>query len=140
MDLFSPLQISSVAMETIDGIISSGQRKLLVASAEVFLDTISPNTIFVLMVQESRGSAGGRAAGSGSRRIDRILGFGLADGKYEQFFDSSDPQIIERFDIPYSAVAMDIRLSDGSAFVVQGVIDAELVGSYVKIATEGKTE
>ena len=127
-------------MQQIDTLISSGQRKLVVAKANIALDTPAANTIFLLMVQESRGSAGGRAAGSGSRRIDRIHGFDLQDGKCEEFFHTSDPEVIDKFDIPYSAVAMDIRLSDGSASVTQGVLDPDLISAYLKVVADGKIE
>ena len=39
------------------------------------------NIIFILMVEESFGSAGGRGGGSGNRKIDKILGFKINDNK-----------------------------------------------------------
>ena len=41
--------------------------------------------------------------------------------------------IIEKFDIPYNAVAMDIVLKSGEPYVVQGIIDQEIIKSYLKI-------
>jgi hypothetical protein len=126
-------------MTEIDSIIKHGQRKLLVSENDIALNSTSQhNKIFVLMVEESRGSAGGRAAGSGNRRIDRIYGFNCAGGKCKQFFETADQEMIDKFDIPYSAVAMDIIMSDGSQFVVQGVVDPQLVKSYLEIS--GKLE
>ena len=56
--------------ESIDAILQLPQRKLVVAQSEVHLDSEqTKNEIFLLMVEESKGSAGGRAAGSGHRRI-----------------------------------------------------------------------
>jgi hypothetical protein len=46
----------------------------------------------------------------------------------------SEPEKIELFNIPYSAVAMDIKLSTGEPIVVQGVVDPGLVEAYKAIA------
>lgn len=117
--------------DSIDSVLQLPQRKLVVAQSDVHLDDKqAKNEIFVLMVEESRGSAGGRAAGSGHRRIERIYGFACGGGACTKFFDSREQDKIDRFDIPYSAVAMDIRLSDGRPYVVQGIVDPDFVASY----------
>ncbi|MGI0040096.1 MAG: hypothetical protein ACREAO_09785 [Nitrososphaera sp.] len=117
--------------DSIDSVLQLPQRKLVVAQSDVHLDDKqAKNEIFVLMVEESRGSAGGRAAGSGHRRIERIYGFACGGGACAKFFDSSEQEKVDRFDIPYSAVAMDIRLSDGRPYVVQGIVDPDFVASY----------
>ena len=115
---------------SIDAILQLPQRKLVVAQSDVYLDGHEKNEIFILMVEESRGSAGGRAAGSGHRRIERIYGFICDGGACTRFFESGDQDKVDQFDIPYSAVAMDIRLTDGQQYVVQGIVDSDLVGSY----------
>jgi hypothetical protein len=122
----------------IDTILQLPQRKLVVAQSEVCLDGQAKNEIFVLMVEESRGSAGGRAAGSGHRRVERIYGFICNGGACTKFFDSEDQDKVDQFDIPYSAVAMDIRLTDGRAYVVQGIVDSDLVGSYRSVISNLK--
>jgi hypothetical protein len=101
----------------------------VVSQDEVHLDKPSRNEIYILMVEESRGSAGGRAAGSGHRRISRIYGFSCGE-RIERFLDVADQEKVEKFEIPYSAVAMDIKLSDGTPYVVQGVVDPGLVSEY----------
>lgn len=116
--------------DSIDAVLLLPQRKLVVAREDVFLDGNSKNVIFILLVEESRGSAGGRAAGSGHRRISRVWGFSCENGRCDKFFDTSEPQAVDMFDVPYSAVAMDIRLSSGRPYVVQGVVDPGLVASY----------
>ncbi|MEO9319518.1 MAG: hypothetical protein ABI361_02480 [Nitrososphaera sp.] len=122
-----------MAVDSIETILTLSQRKLVVARHDVNLSGRGSNDIFVLMVEESSGSAGGRAAGSGSRKINRVLGFRCIDGVCSKSFDSEAPETIEKFDIPYSAVAMDILLSDNKPFVVQGVVDSGLVDSYVAV-------
>src|SRR5215467_11135584 len=98
-------------MPEIDNVITSRQRKLVVSDQEIMLH-VNPtgNMIFILMVEEAPGSAGGRAAGSGSRRIDRIYGFSCTDKRCDEFFQTGNPEVIDKFEIPYSAVAMDIKL------------------------------
>jgi hypothetical protein len=116
--------------DSIDAILQLPQRKLVVSQNDVYLDRQAKNEIFVLMVEESRGSAGGRAAGSGHRKVERVCGFSCDGGKCTKFFDTDEQSKIEMFDIPYSAVAMDIKLSDGRPFVVQGIVDPDFVMSY----------
>ena len=118
-------------MSELDEVLQLSRRKLVVCKNELLLDRKDSNTVFVLMVEESRGSAGGRAAGSGSRRIDRIYGFAASGGASSKIFETSKESMIELFDIPYSAVAMDIKLSDGRPYVVQGVVDPELISRYL---------
>jgi hypothetical protein len=140
----------------LDEIIKDPQRKLVVSQKEIALNSIQQsennndnNIIFVLIVQESKGSAGGRGGGSGSRRLERIMGFeasgiegesgGSNSNKIKKFFETDDQDIIERFDIPYSAVAMDIVLASGESFVVQGIVDKEMIESYLKLANSIKS-
>jgi hypothetical protein len=107
-------------------------RKLVVASNDIDLSKSEDCTVFVLLVEESFGSAGGRAAGSGSRRIGRILGFRMHQSKMDLIIDSQDMEVIDRLDVPYSAVALDILLSNGQKAVVQGIVDPVLIGDYVQ--------
>ncbi len=113
------------------------KRKLIVSLDDITLDKAgvreSENMVFVLMVEESLGSAGGRGGGSGNRKIDKIMGFRIKDGKDVKIFETENPDIIEKFDIPYNAVAMDIVLESGDPFVVQGVVDGDLVQSYLRL-------
>jgi hypothetical protein len=116
--------------DSIDAILQLPQRKLVIAKSDVLLDGQINNDIFILMVEESIGSAGGRAAGVGHRRVSRIYGFSCEDGMCVKIFDTDDQDKIDQFDIPYSAVAMDIRLSDGKPYVLQGLVDPDFVTSY----------
>ena len=125
-------------MPEIDDLLQQPQRKLVVSQHDLYLDAKSSNKVFVLMVEESRGSAGGRAAGSGSRRIDRVYGFTCENGGCSKIFEAESSEIIEQFDIPYSAVAMDVRLSDGRPYVVQGIVDPEMVSAYLKVINNVK--
>jgi hypothetical protein len=125
--------------DSIDTILQLPQRKIVVAESEVFLNKQIKNDIFILLVEESTGSAGGRAAGFGYRRVERIYGFSCYEGgKCTKFFDTTEQGKIDQFDIPYSAVAMDIRLSDGKPYVLQGIVDPSYVATYRSIVSNLK--
>jgi hypothetical protein len=113
------------------------RRKLIVSSQEINLNIVEgskeENIIFILMVKESSGSAGGRGGGSGMRKIDSILAFKITGNSDNQIYETQDSQEIEEFDIPYSAVAMDIILESGISSVVQGVIDPDMVNRYLEL-------
>jgi len=116
--------------QSIDDVLESPQRKLVVTDTNIDLRSSIQNDIFILMVQESHGSAGGRAGGSGGRKIDKVIAFSCFKGVCKRYFETLDPEKIDQFEIPYSAVAMDIVLSTGKQVVVQGMIDPDTVNSY----------
>ena len=120
-------------MSSIEDVFALPARKLLVSSTEIDLSRRNKIDIFFLIVQESRGSAGGRGGGSGSRRVERIFGYTCNNGECKIIFDTSDESKIEEFEIPSSAVAMDIRLQDGNNMVVQGVVDPDLIMKYKEL-------
>lgn len=123
-------------MSSIEDVFALPARKLLVSSTEIDLSRRNKIDIFFLIVQESKGSAGGRGGGSGSRRVERIFGYTCNNGECKIIFDTSDESKIEEFEIPYSAVAMDIRLQDGNSMVVQGVVDPDLIMKYKELISK----
>jgi hypothetical protein len=108
-------------------------RKLVIASTDIDLRKSEDCTVFVLLVEESFGSAGGRAGGSGSRKIGRILGFKRRLSRTDLIIDSQETETINQFEVPYSAVALDIFLSTGQESVVQGIVDSVLIEEYMRI-------
>jgi len=123
-------------MKELESLLLNPQRKLLVTYKEVdFTDISSVNQIFILLIEESKGSAGGRGGGSGYRKIAEIIGFRIENNNIEKFYDTKEEDLIELFEVPYSAVAMDIKLSDGKQIVVQGVTDPDMVTNYNNIIT-----
>ena len=119
-------------------ILQMPKRKLVVSLADIALDKNhdnAENIVFILMVEESRGAAGGRGGGSGNRKIDKVIGFKTNNNNsnHLKIFETENADMIEKFDIPYNAVAMDIILESGEAYVVQGITDKEMIKSYLKI-------
>jgi hypothetical protein len=114
------------------------KRKLVVSLSDIALDKNhdnAENIVFIMMVEESRGAAGGRGGGSGNRKIDKVIGFKTNNNNsnHLKIFETENADLIEKFDIPYNAVAMDIILESGEPYVVQGIIDKEMINSYLKI-------
>lgn len=126
-----------MSLQDLSNLIRLSQRKLIVSSNDIDLTFSSgketTNTIFVLMVKESRGSAGGRGGGSGMRKIEKILAFEVEKNNEKLIYETSVEDEIEKFDIPYSAVALDIALTSGEKCVVQGIVDPQLVNDYLKL-------
>lgn len=122
-----------MAEQSIDDFLEMPQRKLVVAKNDIDLRNNNENDIFILMVQESPGSAGGRGGGSGSRKIDKVIAFSCSNGICNKYFETFEPEKIEQFEIPYSAVAMDTRLSTGRQVVVQGLVDPDFINNYREI-------
>lgn len=108
-------------------------RKLIVSLREIDLTKASDNLIVIFVVEESLGLAGGRAAGYGSRKVGKIILFSSIQGIYSKVLEIDDEQMISKFEIPYSAVAMDIHMTDGSSIVVQGIIDLQMIQSYAHL-------
>ncbi|HXW11391.1 MAG TPA: hypothetical protein VD694_01435 [Nitrososphaeraceae archaeon] len=108
-------------------------RKIVVCTNDIDLTKKTENTVFILFVEESQGSAGGRIGGAGFRRISRISCFHVVEGVEQKIFETSDETEISKFEIPLSAVAMDIKLSDGVPKVVQGIVDEDLVKTYLAL-------
>jgi hypothetical protein len=122
------------AEQSVDEVLQLPQRKLVISTHDIDLSRDNnENDIFVLMVQESRGSAGGRGGGSGSRRIEKVMAFSCSKGICKKYFETADEQEIEQFEIPYSAVAMDIKLSTGAQLVTQGIVDPEFTVRYQEL-------
>lgn len=118
------------------------QRKLIVSKEDINLPNIGSegyeNHIFILFVQESKGSAGGRGGGSGMRKISSIIGYRITQKGEDLIYDTSEESNIQKFEIPYSAVAMDIILKKGEIVVVQGIVDPDLIRDYLEIMKHEK--
>jgi hypothetical protein len=119
--------------KSLDTIFHEGARKIVVCKDDINLSKKNDNTIFILFVEESKGSVGGRIGGAGFRSISRIVCYKITNGIEKKIFETQDDNLISKFEIPLSAVALDIELSNGIPKVVQGIVDEELVKSYLKL-------
>jgi hypothetical protein len=119
--------------EQIESVLRMPDRKILVCLEDLDLTKSEDNVVMIFVIHESPGSAGGRAAGYGSRKISKIICFSKIEGRFDQLFETDEEPTISKFEIPYNAVAMDIRLSDGSTKVVQGLVDPTMISSYFSI-------
>ncbi len=86
--------------------------------------------VYLIEVESTRGVAGGRAAGYGSRRVMCISGYTFSNGVAQKFFETRDDDRINLFELPYHSTALDVVLPDGTKTVVRGVVDSDLIGAY----------
>lgn len=119
--------------ESLNSVLLDGSRKIVVCINDIDLSKKNENTIFILFVEESRGSAGGRIGGAGLRRISRISCFKITNGTAQKVFETENENAITNFEVPLSAVAMDIKLSNGASKVIQGIVDENLVNNYLNL-------
>lgn len=119
--------------ESLNSVLLDGSRKIVVCTNDIDLSKKNENTIFILFVEESRGSAGGRIGGAGLRRISRISCFKITNGTAQKVFETENENAISNFEVPLSAVAMDIKLSNGASKVIQGIVDENLVNNYLNL-------
>jgi hypothetical protein len=93
------------------------------------------NCVYVLELPTSApGSAGGRVGGIGERKILKAYCFRQTDGRWIKAYETDSIERLEKFDLPYHAAGLDVRLPGGAERVVSGVVDSELVDSYNQIA------
>ena len=123
----------SDSLDSLDAMFLDNARKIVVCKREIELNKNNDNVVFVLFVEESTGSAGGRIGGAGVRRISKIIGIEIISGHVQKIFETENEVLISNFEIPLSAVAMDIKLSNGDSKVVQGIVDEEVVQSYLRL-------
>ena len=91
------------------------------------------------MVEESIGRQAEELPASATGESSGFCGFSCdGGGRCTKFFDTIEQDKIDQFDIPYSAVAMDIRLSDGKPYVLQGIVDPNSVASYRSVVSNLK--
>ncbi len=82
----------------LDEVIKLPKRKLVVSLNDIILDKKNhKNIIFLLMVEESFGSAGGRGGGSGNRKIDKIMGFNINNNKKDLIFRNRKSKYNRKF-------------------------------------------
>ena len=117
----------------LNSVLLESSRKIVVCKNDIDLSKKTENTIFMLFVEESRGSAGGRIGGAGLRRIGRISCFKIANGTGQKVFETENEDVISSFEIPLSAVAMDIKVSNGASKVIQGIVDEDIVNNYLNL-------
>jgi hypothetical protein len=118
-------------LEELSQLASERSRRIFLARSPVDLSSAKgENTLYVLQLPTSSGSAGGRIGGIGERRIDRLFCFRQLSGQWTKVFETDETSKLEQLDLPYHASGLSVILTDGTEKVVSGVIDEELVQRY----------
>ena len=106
-------------------------RVVVIAEKDVNLKSLAgKNDLFLLVLVEGSHAAGGRGAGFGERRVVRVLRFSYADGTCQKLFDSSLPEAVSGFEVPFHVARMPMTLQDGAESMGYGVVDPELVSEF----------
>ena len=122
-------------LEELARLTSEKGRRLFVAENPIDLTMKdSQNCVYILeLPTAASGAAGGRVGGIGERKIQKAYCFRQADGKWIKVYETESLEKLERFDLPYHAAGLSVRLQDGAERVVSGVVDQELIDKYNQI-------
>ncbi len=123
------------ALDELSHLLLEKRRIILIAEDSVDLGSLQgKNLIYILELPEGSTAAGGRAGGFGERRIQKVYCFRYENGACEKILETDDPEVLERFELPYHAAGLPVVLRDGTEMIVSGVVDPELVQSYRQMA------
>ena len=119
-------------LDELVSLLNEKSRRIFVAEQMIELNkSHGENCIYILELPgASLGSAGGRVAGFGERKVIKLLCFRQHDGKWMKVFESEDLERLKLLDLPYHATGLYVILPDGRERVVSGVVDPEFVRSY----------
>ena len=73
-------------------------------------------------------------------KLVALLALNVMEMTKVHIFDTEREDEISEFEIPYSAVAMDIKLSNDQSMIVQGLVDPELARSYFQLIIKFKVK
>ena len=122
-------------LEELAQLTSEKTRRLFVAENPIDLNAKQgENCVYILELPTAApGAAGGRVGGIGERKVQRAYCFRQAGGKWVKVYETESLEKLERFDLPYHAAGMSVRLPDGAERVVSGVVDEELIDNYNQV-------
>jgi len=122
-------------LEELARLANEKSRRLFVAENPVDLGMKEgENCVYVLELPSTApGAAGGRVAGIGERKIQKAYCFRQVAGRWLKVYETESADKLERFNLPYHAAGLSVRLPDQSERVVSGVVDPELIGEYDQI-------
>jgi CTP-dependent riboflavin kinase len=109
-------------------------RRLFVAENPIDLSmNEGENCVYILELPSTAGAAGGRVSGIGERKMRKAYCFRQAAGRWMKVYETEFADKLERFNLPYHAAGLNVRLPDRTERVVSGVVDPELIGEYNQI-------
>jgi hypothetical protein len=122
-------------LEELAQLANEKSRRLFVAENPIDLGmTKGGNCIYILELPSTApGAAGGRVGGIRERKIQKAYCFRQAAGRWLKVYETESTDKLERFNLPYHATGLSVRLPDGSEKVVSGVVDPEFIGEYNQI-------
>jgi len=124
--------LSKAPLEELAQLANEKSRRLFVAENPIDLSMMEgENCVYVLELPASAlGTAGGRVGGIGERKIQKAYCFRQVAGRWMKLYETESSDKLERFNLPYHAAGLSVRLPDGSEKVVSGVVDPEFIRGY----------
>jgi len=122
-------------LEELTELTNQKSRRLFVAENPIDLSmTDGENCIYILeLPSTASGAAGGRVGGIGERKIQKAYCFRHAQGRWLKVYETESNDKLERFNLPYHAAGLSVRLPNRDERVVSGVVDPELIREYNQI-------
>ncbi len=122
-------------LEELAQLANEKSRRLFVAENPIDLSVKEgENCIYILELPTTApGSAGGRVGGIGERKIQKAYCFRQTTGKWLKLYETESADKLERFNLPYHAAGLSVRLPDQTERVVSGVVDPEVIAEYNQI-------
>jgi hypothetical protein len=118
-------------LEELNGILSSGERVIVVSNRDVDLTASqADNTLFLLKILEGSLASGGRGGGMGERKVVRVAAFSLREGEWVKTLDAEDEARVSLFEVPYHVSRLPMTLLGGTEVMGYGVVDPGLVAEF----------
>ncbi|MEM0287539.1 MAG: hypothetical protein QXG05_05140 [Nitrososphaerota archaeon] len=119
------MQIRLDASKELDNLLKDYTRKIVISENYVYLTSNQPNKLYVIVVAEGLGAAGGRAGGFGHRVIERLYCFRYDGANWQKLIQIDSQEYLSEIDIPPGIARLPARLLDGTEEVVYGMVDPE---------------
>ncbi len=126
------------AIEELDAMLRDPARKLVVSADYVDLASGGRNELYIMLIEEAGGAAGGRAGGFGGRSIRRVYHFICSSHSCEKPLETESDARITSVDIPAGIARLPAVLLDGAQVMIYGVVDPDAVKGLNESLMEGR--
>ncbi len=126
------------AIEELDAMLRDPARKLVVSTGYVDLTSEVQNELYIMLIEEAGGAAGGRAGGFGGRSVRKVYHFICKNRSCEKLLETESEALILSVDIPAGIARLPAVLLDGAQEMVYGIVDPVAVNELSESLREGR--
>jgi hypothetical protein len=120
--------------QEISDLLTGSARVIFISESQVDLHRPGDNRLLLLKMVEGSLAAGGRGAGFGERKVERVVLFRCSGVSCDKLFDTVEPSLVGLFEVPYYVSRIPFTAADGSERVGYGATDPDLVEEYSRRA------